>query len=367
MTGRVRLGFETVRDDRGTAGLIERGISLFLVAALLIGVIAILRPFAAAILFGATLAIAAWPLRHWLVERGARPRFAAALLLLISLFVLAIPVLLMAPVLADEVGAFLARIQSYFSSVAHRPDWLERVPVVGSKLMLVWDELSRAGGNLNAALAPHAAALQSTIITLAKALADSLVQILLSLVVATMFWLRGDVLRREIEDIIDRLGGPAARASLTAAAGAVRSVSYGVVGTALAQATLLALGLAIAGVPAATTLGFVALLLSISQVGAPLLIAIWGGAAWWLFAQDAPAWGIVMIVWGLAVSMIDNVLKPWLIGLGIKMPMSLTILGVFGGFMAFGFLGLFIGPTILAVAFVLLRAWRASGPMDDSG
>jgi hypothetical protein len=96
-------------------------------------------------------------------------------------------------------------------------------------------------------------------------------------------------------------------------------------------------------------------LLAISQIGGPLLILIWGGAAWWLFAQDQQVWGIFMIVWGLLVGMIDNFIKPWLIGFGIEMPMSLTILGVFGGFIAFGFLGLFIGPTLIAILFTLLQ------------
>src|SRR6185369_1275508 len=127
--------------------------------------------------------------------------------------------------------------------------------------------------------------------------------------------------------IVVRLGGATAHASLLAAAGAVRSVSYGVIGTALAQAALLVLGLALAGVPGATTLGFVGLLLSISQIGAPLLVLIWGGAAWWLSGQDQVGWGSFMVAWGVLVSMVDNVLKPWLIGRGIRMPMPLTILG----------------------------------------
>jgi len=133
----------------------------------------------------------------------------------------------------------------------------------------------------------------------------------------------------------------------------------------------LTLGLAVAGVPGATTLGFLGLLLAISLIGGPLLVLIWGGAAWWLFSHDYQGWGAFMIVWGLLISMMDNILKPWLIGLGVRMPMSLTILGVFGGFIAYGFLGLFIGPTLIAVAFVLLEAWRAptapTGISQDPG
>jgi predicted PurR-regulated permease PerM len=100
--------------------------------------------------------------------------------------------------------------------------------------------------------------------------------------------------------------------------------------------------------------------LPISQIGGPLLILIWGGAAWWLFAQDQQIWGVLMIVWGVFVNAFDNFIKPWLIGFGVEMPLSLTIRGVFGGFVAFGFLGLFIGPTLIAIAFTLFQAWRAA-------
>src|SRR5436853_208254 len=113
-------------------------------------------------------------------------------------------------------------------------------------------------------------------------------------------------------------------------------------------------------VPGAILLSFVTLLLALSQIGAPLIIVIWAGAAVWLFGQDQPAWGVFMIFWGLVVTVIDNFIKPFLIGAGAAMPLSLTILGVFGGFVAFGFLGLFIGPTLLAVAFTLLDAWRGA-------
>ena len=120
------------------------------------------------------------------------------------------------------------------------------------------------------------------------------------------------------------------------------------------------IGLVVAGVPGAALLGFVTLLLALSQIGAPLIVAVWGGAAAWLFGQGEQGWGIFLVAWGLVVTVMDNVIKPWLIGFGVAMPMSLTILGVFGGFVAFGFLGLFIGPTLIAVGFMLLNAWRGA-------
>ena len=144
---------------------------------------------------------------------------------------------------------------------------------------------------------------------------------------------------------------------MEAAGGALRSVAYGVVGTACFQAVLMAVGARLAGVPAPVALGFLALLLAISQIGQILLPVLWGGAAWWLFSQGAQAWGIFMLAWGLIlVSASDNFVRPWLISRGVTMPLTLVILGVFGGFVSFGFLGLFIGPAVLAVAFTLLQA-----------
>jgi predicted PurR-regulated permease PerM len=217
-------------------------------------------------------------------------------------------------------------------------------------------------GGIRAVLEPYSDTLRQTFVGAAGALAQSALQIILSLVVATFFWVSGDALALMLHEILRKLGGETTDAMLDAAAGAVRSVAYGVVGTAVIQAVIMAIGLLMAGVPGAILLGFVTLLLALSQIGAPLIIVIWAGAAVWLFGQDQQGWGVFMIFWGLVVTVIDNFIKPFLIGAGVAMPLSLTILGVFGGFVAFGFLGLFIGPTLLAVTFTLLDAWRGAPP-----
>ena len=343
----------------GTIRLIELSIVLLLVLGLLAGVLLVLWPFTTAILFGASLAIAVWPLRQAMISWGIRPGLAATLLLLLSVLVIALPVLIIAPVMTGQLTQGIHTVQSYFAAAPVRPQWLTSVPLIGSQLERIWNDVFQAGGNLGAALAPYTATIQQMLLAAAAGLADSVIGVILALIVATMFWAQGDTLVAQLHDILRRLGGRTAGEMLDAAAGAVRSVAYGVIGTALIQAVLLALGLAVAGVPGAATLGFVGLLLAISQIGAPLLVLIWGGAAWWLFGHDDQAWGVFMIAWGIMISLIDNFLKPWLIGLGVKMPMSLTILGVFGGFIAYGFLGLFIGPTLIAVAFMLLEEWRA--------
>jgi predicted PurR-regulated permease PerM len=358
VTMAAELGQPT--DGAARMAMIERSILTLLLVGLLIGVIAVVKPFTTAILFGAALATAAWPMRQTLVRRGLGRGSAAALLLILSLVLVVLPLLAFAPHLADQLVSGAQRVQLYFAATPDQPTWIKGVPLFGRRLGAAWDRIVEVRGNLRALLEPYTANLEQLMIGAARALADSVVQVLLSLIVATMFWTNGDGLVAVLHDALRRLGGPIAEQALDVAAGAIRGVAYGVIGTAAIQALLLALGLAVAGVPGAGTLGFVALLLAISQIGGPLLILIWGGAAWWLFAQDQQIWGVFMIVWGVFVNAVDNFIKPWLIGFGVAMPLSLTILGVFGGFVAFGFLGLFIGPTLIAIVFTLFQAWRAA-------
>lgn len=345
----------------GNTQFLEHAFLLLLFAGLLLGILAVLRPFATAILFGAILAIAAWPLRDFLLRHGLKRGVASTLLLLFALVVVALPLMAIAPGLGERLAHGASRVQDYFASAPQIPPRLAGVPIVGERLARVWDKVLLAGGDIRTVLEPYSAGLRHALVDTAAALGQSVLQIVLSLVVATFFWVSGDALADALSDILRRLGGETAVAALGAAAGAVRSVAYGVVGTAVIQAVIMAIGLAVAGVPGAVLLGFVTLLLALSQIGAPLIIVVWGGAAIWLFGHDQEGWGVFMIFWGLVVTVIDNFIKPFLIGVGVAMPLSLTILGVFGGFVAFGFLGLFIGPTMIAIAFTLLDAWRGAG------
>jgi predicted PurR-regulated permease PerM len=346
--------------------LIERSILLLLIGGLLIGVLAILKPFATPILFGIVIASSAWPIRQYLVRRGTSRGLAAMLLFSLAVALIAIPTLIIVPHLADQLNSAILRIEAYFASVPEQPSWIRTTPLIGRRLEAAWSLLVKAHGDLRTFMELYTGGLEQWIIRAAGALTDSIVQVLLSLVAAAVFWVNGDELMAALHDVLQRVGGPVADHALEITAGAIRGVVYGVIGTAFIQALLLATGLSVAGIPGAGMLGFVGLLLAISQVGGPLLVIIWGGAAWWLFRQGLDGWGIFMIAWGILVSTIDNFLKPWLIALGIQLPLSLIILGVFGGLLAFGFLGLFIGPTLIAMIYALLKAWRTVIARDSA-
>ena len=144
----------------------------------------------------------------------------------------------------------------------------------------------------------------------------------------------------------------------------MKGVVYGTVGTAIAQGILTAIGLAVSGVPAATVLGVIAGFAALFPAG-PVLV--WGPAAIWLFSQGDIAWGLFLIGWGaVAVGMSDNVLKPMFIGQGVDLHFLLIMLGLIGGMIAFGFLGIFLGPTLLAVGYTLLSEWRAMRREDQT-
>lgn len=348
--------------------MVERAVVLLLLGGLLFGVALVLLPFLNAVLFAVVLAVATWPLRSALVRHGLPQRLAALLMVLFALALVGLPLLATAPRLAARIGDGARVVQASLATLPQvPPDWVADLPVVGRRLSRAWYDLAGAEGGLRSVANSYADWLRQGVLSVAHGLADSMLQFLLALVVAGTFWASGDTLSRVLRDVVQRLGGEPAVVALQAAGGALRSVAYGVVGTACFQGLAMGIGAGIAGVPGAVALGFLVLLLAISQVGQLFIPVVWGGAAWWLVRHGATGWGTFLAVWGLLlVSASDNLLRPWLISRGVTMPLTLVILGVFGGFISFGFLGLFTGPVLLAVAFTLLQAWRAkTSPLGE--
>jgi predicted PurR-regulated permease PerM len=343
-----------------TVFAIERAVVLLIIALLLLGVFEVLRPFITAILFGAILAVAAWPAREALVRLGLPRGAAAGVLLLAALALLAVPALLLAPGLAADFAHASERLTALIAAIPHSPPgWLAALPLVGDQLAGLWTQAASGDIDVVAALAPYSESLRQVLVAVARGLADSALQFLLALAVATMFWVNGRELAGELRGVLRHLGGDAAAGALDTAGASLRGVAYGVVGTAALQALIVGLGFALAGIKGAASLGFVALLLALSQIGAPLIYVMDLVAAWWLFQGGAQGWAVFLLVCGVLLIACDHLVRPWLISFGVAMPLALVILGVFGGFLSFGFLGLFIGPSLLAVAFTLLTAWRS--------
>lgn len=346
-----------------TVLLVERVAVLLLLALLLYGVVQVLQPFALAIAFGGFIAIGTWPARDALVRRGVRPSIAAGALLIVLILAVALPATLVVPDLGDQVVAVVAKARRWLEELSpDPPGWVTDLPFIGERAGVLWSHVTGMRGNLAEVVKPYSGAIAGMLVSIGQAAAASLLQILLSLLVAAMAWTSGDRIVAQLREIAGRLGGHPAVEAVDAAGGAVRGVAWGVVGTGLLQAVLMGVGLAIAGVPGAVALGFLTMIFSISQVLGPLVVVTWIGAAAWLYSQGETGWAIFMFLWGLLpISGSDNIVRPLLIQRGSAMPIGLIILGVFGGLIAFGFLGLFIGPALLAVAQGLLQAWRKAG------
>jgi len=190
-----------------------------------------------------------------------------------------------------------------------------------------------------------------------------LLELALALFVAFFFYRDGASLAARARDGLSRLLGESGPRLLSVAGNTVKSVVYGVLGTALVQAMLMLVGLLIAGVPNAVLLAFVTGITSPLPIGPPV---VWLGAAAWLYATAGWGWAVFMLAWGLGlVSMADNVVRPLLISRGGTTPIVVTLLGILGGVIAFGFLGLFLGPTLLAVGYSLVSEWTARHPAAE--
>jgi predicted PurR-regulated permease PerM len=181
----------------------------------------------------------------------------------------------------------------------------------------------------------------------------------ISVFLAFFFFLHGEALAGRLRIALERMTGVRAAYLLGIVRGTVTGVIYGILGTGLAQGVLAAIGFAVAGVPGAVLLGGVTFFLSVVPVGPPL---VWGGAAIWLFQQGEPGWALFVVAWGFfVVSTVDNVIKPFIISRGAKLPFAVVLLGVLGGLLAFGVIGAFLGPTLLAVGYRLATEWTAVG------
>lgn len=326
---------------------------------LLVGCFYVLRPFLPAILFALAVTISSWPLFLSLAACSRRRTLAAALMTAALVLVIILPLALVTYNLADDVSRVYEQIKITFDAGAIAPpSWLKDVPLVGATVDGYLREIIGSREQLlslaKTLLEPARHYLLGGGILLGSAVAQT------SLAVFVSFFLYRDgaQLLRALAAGMQRIIGDSAPQVLTTVSRTVRGVMYGMLGTALAQALVAVLGFLIAGVPAVPLLGIGTFLFSLVPVGPPL---IWGGAAWWLFDQGRTGWGIFMLLWGFfLISSVDNFVKPYLISRGSSLPFLLVLLGVLGGVLAFGFVGLFIGPTLLAVGYSLLRNWTGT-------
>lgn len=328
-----------------------------LVALALIGAaLWILSPFAVAILWATMIAVACWPLFLKLEARlGKRRWLAVAAMFGVMLAVFVLPFVAAVATLIDNTDKIVAFVKALSQpTVPPPPAWLAGMPLVGDRLAEWWAAAQADPQSLVARAAPYLGKLVQWLASHAGDVGLLLVNILLTIVLATVMFANGEVAASQLRRAAQRLGGERGLQAVQLSAMAIRGVALGVVVTALIQATFAGIGLGITGVPVAALLTAAMFLLAIAQVGVgPVMIP----ATIWLYWSGDTFWGTVLLVWTALTLTMDNVLRPWLIKRGADLPLLLIFAGVIGGLLTMGLLGIFVGPTLLAVAFMLFTAW----------
>jgi predicted PurR-regulated permease PerM len=338
---------------------------LFFVA-LIVANFFILKPFLPAFIWAVTIVVATWPLmlrlQTWL---GGKRGFAVAVMTLALLLILIIPFTLAIVTLLDNADMIKSSAESLKAKgLPPPPGWVSSVPLAGPKLSASWQELASAGPEgLSARVSPYAGKIVNWFVDQAGSIGMMVVQFLLTVLICAILYSGGESAADAVRRFARRLAGQRGDDVAVLAAKSIRGVALGVGLTALIQSALGGIGLAVAGVPAAVALTAVMFMLCIAQLG-PVLVLI--PAVIWLYWSDQTLWGTVLLVWSILVGSLDNFLRPILIKKGADLPLLLIFAGVIGGLLAFGIIGLFIGPVVLAVTYTLLGAWVDRGESNLS-
>jgi predicted PurR-regulated permease PerM len=346
---------------RWTADLTRTVLGVLTMGLLLGASFWILKPFLPAIIWAMMIVVATWPAmlalqrylwnRRWLAVTAMT---LGLLLVFVVPFSMAIGTIVSN---IDDISDFWRKLLEF--RLPHAPAWLQDFPMLGATAADAWDRL--AGERLlqfSTYLKPYVGAFAKWFVAEVGGVGALLVQFLLTVLIAAVLYATGEQAARKAAAFGWRLGGERGEDAVRLAGKAIRSVALGVVGTALIQSVLGGVGLAVAGVPYAGVLTAVMFMLALAQIGAvPVLL----GGIVWLYYQGAIGWMVAMIAWTVVVGTLDNFVRPLLIKRGVDLPLLLILVGVIGGLVAFGLVGIFVGPVVLAVTYTLLDHWVAEG------
>lgn len=337
--------------------LAQTTLGVLALTALIAGSLWVLQPFLGPGIWAAMVVVATWGVMRRVQGAVGGRRWLATLLMTLGLLLLFVVPLVVAIVTivgnADRIVDAARAVAGF--RMAEPPPWLATLPLVGGTLVDLWQQLVAAGiDGLFERLTPYAGNFTRWFVSEVGSVGFLIVQFLLTVLIAAVLYHDGEAWARTALRVGERLGGTRGRHVVELAGAAIRGVALGVGVTALVQSVLGGIALAITGVPFAGLLTAVMLMLCLAQVGPlPVLLAAVG----WLFWQGETPWAIALLVASTVVGTIDNVIRPVLIRYGADLPMLLILAGVIGGLFAFGLVGIFVGPVVLAVGWTLMSAW----------
>jgi predicted PurR-regulated permease PerM len=341
---------------------VERLILLTLLAFLVIACLQIVRPFVGPMLWGVIITVATWYPYRWLSDHlGGRRQLAAAIVSLVLLLVLVVPIAMLVESLGEGIGAVAGLLRDLTTvRLPEPPAWLHDLPVIGVAMDEQWRE---AMVDLPASLEqlrPYIGTAAGYSLSIGAGLGVAIIEFLIAIVIAAILFVTGESALHVLRRFVARVGGEHHLGLLDVAAQTIRGVAAGIIFTAFLQALLLVFGLVVVGAPGPAVLGFLTFFLLVLQLPNWL---VWLPVVIWLGYRGENGLAIFLFIWGtFVVSTIDNFIRPYLISQGARLPLLLIFIGVIGGLFAYGFIGLFVGATLLGVGYTLFRTWLDEEP-----
>jgi predicted PurR-regulated permease PerM len=326
----------------------------------------VLRPFLPALIWATMVVVTSWPLMTRIQARlwGKRGLAVAAMTVALLLLLL-VPLSLGIYALVNEAGR-LADLAPTLANltIPAPPAWVTRLPLVGPKVVAKWETIAAMpAADLAAALTPYVQQVLRWLVARIGSFGGTLLQFVLVVILAAILFASGEQVANGLRRFAGWMAGEQGEQAVILAGGAIRGVALGVIVTAIVQSIVSGAGLMVTGVPSPVILTALIFILSIAQVGPLPVLA---GAIAYLYWRGNAGWGTVLVIWSIPCVTLDNVLRPILIRRGANLPLLLIFAGVIGGLIAFGVIGIFIGPLTLAVTFTLLKAWVAEGRAGSS-
>ena len=318
----------------------------------------VVAPFLAPIAWAGVLAYTTWPvaerIRRWCNNKDTLAASLATVLLGLTLF---LPLIWLIWLAQQELGHLYPTLQAFLANPPPVPETLRNIPWLGDWLMHQQASLMANPQGASSAIKAWLAAHSADLSTLAGGLGKSFAKMIFVVVILFFFFRDGKRIIRELRHVLERFIGAHIHEYLHAAGTTTRAVVYGILLTALVQGVVAGLGYWVAGLSSPVMFGILTMILALVPFGTPLA---WGSAGLLLLLQGETGAAIGVRIWGAAiVSQLDNVLRPLFISSISPIPFLLVLFGVLGGLLAFGLVGLFIGPIVLSVIWAVWREWTA--------
>lgn len=350
-----------------TRTLLDVFIRAGLIAVLVLFCFEIFSPFRDLMLWALILAITLYPLQARLKgPMGQKDGRIATLIILVAIAILVLPIYFLGTSIADSVEHAMEMVKGDNFHIPPPDPSIASWPVVGQPLSDLWLQASTNLPDLTAKYVPQIKHVSLGLLGKLAGVGMGFLTFIFALIIAGIFMAHGESGSRAAVKIASRVSGPARGPNIAALCTAtIRAVALGVVGIAFIQMLLVGLGFVFKGIPGAGLLALAVLLLGIMQL--PVTLITLPVIAFVFATEGANTATIVFSIYVFVAGLVDNVLKPLLLGRGVDVPMPVILIGALGGMVTSGIIGLFIGPVVLAVGYQLFWQWVQDRPPEEGG